>query len=430
MISIPFIYFSFLSILLYRRKKRFDIATIISIMFAICGAFSILLDFFNLRSEDTLNYKISLTASITYCAFISLNLLPFIKYSNLSINKVNGIKQENILKILAYLAFIWFAVIVVFSLSSFYRVITGDIAELRQLIYNGEYSGQYMSLLPAVLRLPMIPINYLFGCPWILQFLAFFCLFIQKLPKKYFWLFLIASLSGPWNGILGVDRSASSYWIISFFFIFLFFKQYMNKESQKRIAKLMAFMVLLLATYIGVTTVSRFGDRYYGEGIGGNMGGLIIYFGQNYINYCFLFDEFNSSLNSLSILFPYTHKLLGDDMIGAVVIQQYLSQKTGIQTGGFYTYYGHIILGVGHYATYVFCAIYTSLSFIILGSNKYKRYTLSRLYMYIALSSILFLGVFVHYYTGPLKTFSVVCFYFIFLFLGGTSQTAGRSYKR
>lgn len=428
MISIPFIYFSFLGILLYRRKKRFDIATIISIMFAVCGAFSILLDLFNLRSEDTLNYEISLTASITYCTFISLNLLPFIKYSNLSINKVNGIKKEKILKILGYLAFTWFAVIVVFSLSSFYRVITGDIAELRQLIYNGEYSNNYMAMLPVALRLPMVPFNYLFGCPWTLQFLAFFCLFIQKLPKKYFWFFLIASLSGPWIGILGVDRSASSYWIISFFFIFLFFKQYMNKESQKRILKLMVFMVLLLAIYIGISTVSRFGDRYYGEGIGGNMGGMITYFGQNYLNYCFLFDEFNSSLNSLSILFPFTHKLLGDDMIGAVVIQQYLSQKTGIQTGAFYTYYGHIILGIGHYATYVFCAIYTSLSFIILGSNKYKRYTLSRLYLYIALSSILFLGVFVHYYTDFTRTFSLVSFYLIFCLLGSSSGSVKRAY--
>jgi len=84
MIAVPFIYFSIISLVLYFRKgKRIDFSVIISAMFAVSGFFSILIDVFGLRNSDTANYSISFLASFSYCALITLCLLPFIRYSNL-----------------------------------------------------------------------------------------------------------------------------------------------------------------------------------------------------------------------------------------------------------------------------------------------------------------------------------------------------------
>ena len=428
MISVPFIYFSFLSAILYWNNKRFDFATIISFLFAICGLFSILIDEFGLRSETTVDYIISPTSSFVYCILITINLLPFIIFSNnkIELGTIKKIDNEILLKILAYIAFFWFVLIVIFSLSAAYRVLTGDIAELRADIYQGLYSGQYMNMLPSYLRLPMVPLNYLFGCHWTLQFMAFFSLYIQKLPKKFFWLFLIPSLSGPWFSILGVDRSGTTYWVISFFFIFVFFKPFMNRIQRKGMIKVMSILVILILSYIAFVTDSRFNERGY-NGVSGNVGGVINYLGQNYINFCYFFDTFDSPLKSLSIIFPFIYRnIFGDDMVGGVVMQQYLTFRTGITTGAFYTYLGQILICAGHVATIMFCFVYSLVSWRSIRFVRKRIYEPSMVYIYITLSSIIFLGLFVHFYSDFLRTFSVVAFFVIIKLLGSPSLTKGR----
>lgn len=422
MIIIPFIYFSFLSLILYRRHHRFDIATIISVMYAVCGAFSIMVDMFNLRSLDVQNYTISPTASFFYCGMITINLLPFIKYSNINIERLCKVRQEQLLKILAYASFAWFLFMAILSFSDFLGVLTGDIGELRAEIYRDERSVDYISYLPLIIRIPFTILNVVFGCPWVLLFMAFFCRFVQKLPSKFFWLFLIASLSGPWTGVLGVDRSKTTYWIISFGIMFYFFKPYMIKKQKRLMFIVMTFLIGLVTIYISMVTNSRFGDRDYGGGITGNLGGIISYLGQNYINFCYFFDTFDSPLNTLSILFPFTYKyILGEELVGGVVIQEYLTYKTGVNTGVFYTYLGQILISAGLWAVCVFCLVYSAISLYALRRLRRKSSSPIMLYMYITLSSIMFLGAFVHYYSAATLTFSVLCF-MLFIRLMGSQQ--------
>lgn len=63
MIYIPFIYFSCLALWTYTRRHVVDMATICSLMFAVSGFFSILVDADNLRYWDSVYYEITPTAA-------------------------------------------------------------------------------------------------------------------------------------------------------------------------------------------------------------------------------------------------------------------------------------------------------------------------------------------------------------------------------
>lgn len=429
MIVLPFLYFSLLSFGLYHRRKQLDITILITLMFAICGAFSILVDLYDLRYPDFTSYSISPWAAIFYCGLITLNLLPFINYSNLSIKNVRPVRNGSVLKVLAVISSLWFFVVVLVSFPFLFIVLTSDIAELRHDVYT-EDTITYMEFLPTAVRLPLAILNLTFGCYWVFIFLAFYSYFIQKLPFKYFLLFIFASLSGPWNGILGVDRSKTVYWIISLSVNYLLFLPYMTKKIKKRMMYMMSVLVGLAIVYVSMVTVARFGDRTYGhdvsDEVSGTEGGIISYLGQNFIYFCYYFDNFDSPLKTPAIILPFTYKyLLGDEMVSAVVIQDYITSKTGVFTGVFSTYLGQILICAGHFLMLLFCIMYTFISLIVINTIKKKKASLLSLLIYMTLLSVIYLGLFTHYYTSAETTFSLIVFLLLAKIMGSKKAAYG-----
>ena len=248
----------------------------------------------------------------------------------------------------------------------------------------------------------------LFSCSWILLFLSFYCLLIQKLPSKYFWLYFLASLSTIYYGVLAVDRAKTTYWIISFFIMFFFYKPYMSKQNKKRLQYVFYFFTGVAILYLAYITIGRFGERYYGS-VSGSQGGIITYLGQNYINFCFFFDNYTPPVIDLSLIFPFFHKyILGQDSVDAVTIQTFMSFKTGFETGVFYTFIGHIIIAAGQIVAIVFCLCYSLLAAKLLHPFRIRAIASPfKALLYLALSSVLFQGLWVHYYTSAPLTFSL-----------------------
>ena len=190
-----------------------------------------------------LNYHPSLLSTIVYCGLLTLCWLPFSRYSNLNINKVKAISNTKALKIVAWVSFLWFVIYLYLSIDTLQLVLTGgDMLALRGMIYKGESINVGQGL-PVYLHIPFTLANCLFGCSWIFIFLAFFSKFIQKLPNKYFLLFLLTSLSGPLAGIVEVDRSKTTYWIISMVINFLFFSKFMTRKQRTWVMSVLAIFV-------------------------------------------------------------------------------------------------------------------------------------------------------------------------------------------
>lgn len=419
MIGLPFIYFSLLTLFLFSKKRKIDFATILSGIFAISGLFSILLDTFNLLTNATSNYSISLFAGSFYCVLLTLGIIPFAINSNVSIKKISPVRYPSLLKIIAWIAFIRLIALIVLSFDEFLFILTGDFAEMRTELYKDEFDIDYLASLPAPVRLIMVIFNMIFGAPWILILLGFYSRFVQKLPSIYFVLFILASLSGIWYGILGVDRSATTYWIISFIMIYFFFRQFMDEKAQKKVVTIMLILIGIAALYIGAVTISRFGEHDYGAGISGSQGGIITYLGQNYINFCYFFDNFHCNWKTLNLIFPFTGKyLLNSQFVGGVSIQQHLTLLTGMETGVFYTYLGQIMISAGKEVMIIYSLFHCLGSIFLLRKIRCKSVSLITVLLYILLSSIVFLGAWVFFYSSPSITFSVIFFLILCKILG------------
>lgn len=393
----------------FKNNKRADLPFLIMLMYTINSFLSIFVDKYNMLG---LNYHPSLLSTIVYCGLLTLCWLPFSRYSNLNINKVKAISNTKALKIVAWVSFLWFVIYLYLSKDTLQLVLTGgDMLALRGMIYKGESINVGQGL-PVYLHIPFTLANCLFGCSWIFIFLAFFSKFIQKLPNKYFLLFLLTSLSGPLAGIVGVDRSKTTYWIISMVINFFFFSKFMTRKQRTWVMSVLAIFVTGGLIYIANLTTARFDDYDSVAGLSGSFSGVLVYLGQSYINFCYFFDTFTPPYHTLAIIFPsFFYFVLGDDLVGGTVLQAHWDLLTGYSTGVFYTFMGHIMIFAGFFVLVVFCVLYSTISNSILKRNVLKGVTLHSLFMYQALASVMALGLFGHYYASYLLTFSLVFFY-------------------
>ena len=419
MIYIPAIYFSFLSLLLYRRNKNLDIATFISITFAISGFFSILVDVFELRYGDTVDYQITPIAAAFYCGLLTMCIIPFAVNSNVKIAQIRPIRNVRVLKGIAWMSLVWFLASLLFGWDSVIRVLTGDMNEMRVAVsQETAESYDWMLRLPTPVRFVITVFNMVFGCTWTLIFLAFFSRYVQKLGSKYFYIFIAASLSGPFMGIVIADRSKTAYWILALIGMYLLFSPMMDKAEKKDFKKFGVIIVAMLSSYLAAVTISRFGWRDAGTDIGGTEGGIVSYLGQVYINFCYFFDEYEPPFNHLGIIFPFTSQYIFGVPSGGTVIQEQMNLLTNHQTNVFYTFIGQIIIGAGKTVAIAFCLVYVFFCAVLLPKiTKKNRIRLHELYLYFALVSVLLLGVFVHYYTSSLLTCSLVVMYLLIRFM-------------
>ena len=415
MIAIPFVYFTFLSFLFYRKKgHKIDLSVIMTAMYAVSGLFSILIDVFGLRSDDTLHYNISFIAAFSYCALLTLCISPFSHNSNLRIITPKPLRYSVVLKFLAILSVIWFIWTVFVSRDLFIRMLVSDMHESRSIALRGELDST-LDRVPALLRPLMIILNLIFSCNWVLLFLAFFSRYVQRLPRLYFWLYLFASLSGPFGGVLGADRSSVAYWILSAFGIYILFRQFISKDEKKKLIRSFIIILSILLVYLAMMTIGRFMESSeFGED--GVQGSLIYYFGISYINFCNFFDNYTAPYPNLGIIFPFIGKYVFGIETGGVVIQEQMSLLTKFECGTFFTFIGQIIMGAGTIVAVFYCFFYSFTSFVTLPS-VIKKPKIHSLYLYFALVSVVYLGLFVYYYTSPYKTFSLIFFYLMLRFL-------------
>ena len=419
MIFVPVIYFSVLAFYLYRRHKCLDLATLIALMFAVSGGFSVLVDFFDLRYWDSVGYEISPTASMSYCLLVTMCIYPFAICSNVRITLIRPVHNGRLLEILAWTSLVWFLVSLFFGWESMMRVLTGDMGEMRaNMSMESAEKHDWMLRLPFTLRFVISGFNMVFSCTWVLIFLAFFSRYVQRLKPLYFYIFIIASLSGPFAGIVIADRSKTAYWILSLIGMYLLFRPMMTKSDRRSLKLFGSVAVAILSSYLVAMTISRFGWRDVGKNIGGTEGGIISYMGQVYINFCYFFDNYEPPFTHLGIIFPFTSQYIFGMPSGGTLIQDQMNFLTGHHTNVFYTFIGQIIIGAGQEVAIAFSIVYTIVSIISLPRIVKKRaLLLHEAYQYFALVSVLLLGLFVHYYTASALTCSLVVMYFLIRFI-------------
>lgn len=413
-ITVPFFYFSLLTFYLYRKSKQIDIPVLMSSMYAICGLFSIFVEILNLRYGDSYSYTITPSASFAYCGLLTLTMLPLIIYRQPSLKRIKSFSNDKFLRRLAYVSVVWFLLSSVLQYDAIMRVLTGDMGEIRTSIYKGDLGEDWMLRMPAPLRYLYTLIRLVVGCPWTMIFLAFFSRYVQLMPQKFFYMFLLVSFSGPFNGIIGADRSATAYWIIAFFTIYNLFRNHMTESDKKGVRKIGYILAILMFFYLSAMTISRFGDNATSSGMNSSESSLISYFGQNYFNFCYYFENYEPPFTHLGILFPFTSQFIFGIPSGGTVIQKQMDMLTGYTTGVFYTFIGQIIISAGKSVAIIFCILMSLSGFLCMSKiNKQASISASSLYLYYAYSSVILFGLFGHYYATFFLTTSLICIYIL-----------------
>ena len=398
MITIPFIYFSLLSLFCYHKHRQIDLATIISLMFAVSGFFSILVDVNNLRYDDTYSYEISLSSAIIYCFLLTICILPISKCFAVGHLQLKPIRNVSFLKFLSFIVLFWFISTTYLARNDIMRVLLGDMADIRSDLYAGISTNTWMFSLPAPIRFIYACLNFIFGCPWTLIFLGFYSLISPNIKRYHSYIFFLASLSGPFNGIIGADRSQVAYWMISMFLLFWLFKSCIPSQIKKKLSFYGLLILGALVLYLVAMTVSRFEGR---DDTGGSLGSFYSYLGQPYINFCYFFDEYELPFKHWGILFPFTSQYIFGVKAGGTIIQQQMTLLSGKSTGVFYTFIGHIMIALGQTLSIVLTLLYSFISLILLRNLQFRRIIdVDHLYIIFSIISVVALGLFAYYYAG------------------------------
>lgn len=171
------------------------------------------------------------------------------------------------------------------------------------------------------------------------------------------------------------------------------------------------------AVYLSALTFAKFGGAS-GDDMEEVEDGMLDYLGQSYMNFCFFFDNFDNPVKTLNLLFPFTAKLFGEEYVGAVVLQRYIGDKTGLFLGLFYTFVGHILITAGHFVAVMYCFIYNYFAYRIFGKLSQRVVRASVAYTYLLFSTVIFLGVFTHFYAAGSVNFSVLVTLLFVIWLG------------
>src|SRR5690606_13151879 len=138
----------------------------------------------------------------------------------------------------------------------------------------------------------------------------FYSICFLKNSKRFNFMILLSSLTIIIIGIVGVDRSKTVYWMITYGFMLIFFRRYMTKSIKSTIKKVSLIFLGLILFYFIYVTISRFG-----ENDSGTQDGVISYAGQSFINFCFFFDNIEYPRQSLQKVFPWFYRMFIDNGI-------------------------------------------------------------------------------------------------------------------
>lgn len=399
MVFFPLVFFSFI---LYNIIKRngFDLSACITLMYVIISVFSVILSNYDYDFAYS-NYskvEIGVIPTFVYCFSIAICIYPFYKYNSNKARTLLTIKNTQFLDILVYTYLATFVILIaIFWKDILFILAYGDMGELRQMQYEGiltnalDAKGGFVRRIGGILSIIgdgayfMIPI---------------FFYTLSRLNKKKIYLFfiLLGSISPVLLGFVQIDRSKTAFWICIFVMSYFMFKPYLVSKAQKKTLKQM-FMIVggFLLFYLAIVTISRFGDREEGTS-----GGLIVYLGQPFINFCDIWNNIDSDHFFVSRVLPLiTFVFQGSS--GTKEIVDYLmssASRTGLHLNVFFTFVGMFLVDMGRIA-----AVLVPLLLYFIINNVIGKYTnrttntLSSMIVIFGFAVILQCGIIIYFYT-------------------------------
>ena len=167
MIAVPFIYFTLLAIYLVRRNGGVDVSAFLVMIYAFSALMSIILDVRNIYEVNGVYEKIAISpiATFTYCALITLAVIPFRKINALSLRQID-MQKYWLVDILSWVLILTFFITLYNTFTHLDTIMQSDLEDVRDEVYENaeqvKLTGiQWFMALPETLFSQFSPIAIL-----------------------------------------------------------------------------------------------------------------------------------------------------------------------------------------------------------------------------------------------------------------------------
>ena len=385
------LYFLFAFIYIVRKRGMDISACIIGIYLctAICSVYLINND------SDYANKSPGLIPSVIYCSMITLVVRPFYLFNS---NRKRELPTVNntVFNVLSWILIVGF----VFSIILFKDDILSRLAYGQEIGQLRGQAGNDLGTAQTTLSGPFRALSSLFMVILSLSPISFILFFYSVTCLKNKWYFntllFISSLGCLIASIIGIDRSVFFYWIIDFVFIFILFKPYLSKKVKRATIIIGSILLAGAFAYLLMVSLSRFEDRAYES--------FFDYMGQNYLNFCWFWDNYDTPIRNWGILCPISSHFFDIDWgapVNAVSYGQFVEAKVGYFVNLFYTFMGTIMLYLGQWAVIPFCVLFSVITNNQL--NKRRQFGVQTFIRVFVFAVVPYCGVILYLYVDYIR---------------------------
>lgn len=386
------------------KKHGIDISSCIIGVYMLTSLCSIILSKVNVGYGEM---KPSLFPTIIYCSMITLVTYPFYKFDSNKKREFHPL-DIRVFKTLSYLYIIGtiFSAIL-FKDDIIFRITMGD--EIGTLRGAKDLGGAQGSLTGPLRMISSFFVTIISMSA--VSFILFFYSVSYLKMKWYFNLLLFLSTVGCIiQGIIGIDRSITFYWIIDFIFIFILMRPYLTDKTKKIYGILSSMLLFFAGSYIAMVTFSRFGDDTEDS--------LIRYMGQNYLNFCWYWDNYELPFINWGFFCPISSHIFGLDWgapVSAVAYGDFVETKVGYFVGVFYTFMGTVMLYLGQWFVIPFCFMYYKIADSFINSND-RAFGVQTFIRILVLAIVPYNGVILYLYVDYIRLMAaLVLMYFCYI---------------
>lgn len=410
MIYIPFIYFSLLTVFLWKKGGTFNIGSYMSLLYAITSFFSLLVDQFDLYDGAGIYFSksqisIDFLPVFTYCTLITISILPFWKFSkNL---KDIELTKTRLFNGISYFFIMIFLLTLILSVSEIKTILSGDLEAQRMLVYEDERKNLTDGL-SGIMYLVAYIVNIFYSFSPLMLVFFFYSITFLKRNNLFNTLLFLSSLSQMILATLNIDRTEFIYYLLMVGFCLVFFKSYFTKKQYYFILKVFSPLFILIVVYTISVTIARFGDRDGGAG-----GGFIQYAGQSFLNFCYFFNNYQNPDTYLVRLFPFTSHFIFNENYDFNRVNHVVT-ITGIPINVFSSFIGTFMVDVGKLGMIITTVLFTFISKAFLRKKKSNNISFAQLIPLFILSTIPVFGIFYYRYYSYVFTFYVIISIFLY----------------
>ena len=390
---------------LIKNGKRLDIVHLLIMTYLVMGIASVVLELTGLFPNIfTLEFEPVVYLSVCF-------IIVFWGFTGFKNQKLSVIRIENSLLYRALEIFLLIGgfLAIIFFLPFAGISLTGDIAYNRaDILIMSEILGEFGI------------VNSFFSLLSNLFILAQACVFLNLIPRngkrntKMAYLLLISSFSYVLYVLAYAGRDGVVYWIMSYLFCFLLFRDFVAKDELKRLNRCVALSSAILLIVFAIITMARFSESEVGTGLA-----TVNYAGQQIRNFN---DHYivDAPLQYGKLCFPEVvnlMRIIGFDVgpkIDIEVFDSFFSAQ-GVQSAVFTTFIGLLMLDFGKLWLLVFLGLLSFITRITL--NKVSRtgvFEFSSLVIFILLYQMVYWGVF--YFRHYVANFYILFMILLFVF--------------